>query len=355
LQRKFVQLATIANIDQNAELSRDCIPLPSLVESRSLVKSDGRSYLVELKRVAEGLAKDPNSMNWIKDELYKLAAILRAADPTEMHVLKSIGFTEYSLDSRQSIFGLVYSMPTGHIAQYQYSKTQVSSNTFDPELPATLRQVLSARSISGTRLIAQHSLGQRFKLARQIATSVFYCHSIGWVHKFINATNILILSEINAKVYFPQTIGTAFLAGFEHSRRDADRSTGLVGMDDSEYWTTQIYQHPERQVDQVNIVDIETRYAYRHDLYSLGVVLLEIARWRSFDKSPDLLRGKSAAERKSELIKMARRIGVVVGDRYARVVLRCLGDDQLPKRDWQRGDEIREILAELEDLSSAIA
>ena len=126
-------------------------------------------------------------------------------------------------------------------------------------------------------------------------------------------------------------------------------------MDDSEYWTTQIYQHPERQVDQVNIVDVETRYAYRHDLYSLGVVLLEIARWRSFDKAPDLLRDKSAAERKSELIKMARRIGVVVGDRYARVVLRCLGDGQLPKRDWQRGDEIREILADLEDLSSAIS
>ena len=92
------------------------MPLPSLVESRSIVKSDGRSYLVELKRVAEGLAKNPNSMKWIKEELYKLAAILRGADPTEMHVLKSIGFAEYSSDTRQSIFGLVYSMPTGHIA-----------------------------------------------------------------------------------------------------------------------------------------------------------------------------------------------------------------------------------------------
>jgi serine/threonine protein kinase len=355
LQDKFVQLATISTIDPNAELTREDIPLQSLTEARSIVKRDGKPYLVELKRVAEGFANDPKAMSWVKEELYKLSAVLRAADPRDMHVLKSKGFVEYSLDPRNCVFGLVYSLPPGHNAEYRYSTSQVSSDSFDPELPTTLRQVLSAKSDKGSRLIAQHSLGQRFKLARQIATSVFYCHSIGWVHKCINSSNIFIFSETNETVKFPQTIGTAFLAGFEYSRRDADRSTGLVGVDDPKYWMTQIYQHPERQADQANTVDIETRYAYRHDLYSLGVVLLEVARWKSFEAYAELFRYKSATERQSEMVKMARRIGVVIGDRYARVVLRCLGDDQLPKRDWQRGDEIKEILAEFEDLSSALA
>jgi hypothetical protein len=364
LKQKFINMASLSTIDPDVELPRTAFPVDYPHTKRSIIQSSEPGtphYILEIKHVRPEFSRSPESMAWIREELYKLSAILHAADPLSMHVLRSKGFTPLSLDPYNSFYGLIYQLPKGYSAEFAFSPTAVSPSSFSPGQPATLHTLLSASSKSGARLIAQHTLGARFELARQIATAVFYCHSIGWVHKAISAHNIIILSRAlttttsgeKENKYFPSTLGTAFLAGFEYSRRDVDRTTGPPTDDDlADSWRYQIYQHPTRQVMQADVVDPEERYQKVHDLYSLGVVLLEIARWRPWEASAEVLKGKSAEGRREELVKMTERVSVVVGERYARVVRRCLdgGEDE----EGGVGDEVKYVLGELEELSTAV-
>lgn len=82
-----------------------------------------------------------------------------------------------------------------------------------------------------------------------------------------------------------------------------------------------------------------------HDIYSLGVCLLEIALWKSFVlwdmngqypslsvESENLLRGgMSAFEVKEKLVAMSRKVVPgILGNRYAEVItscLKCLDED----------------------------
>src|SRR5947207_1492040 len=172
---------------------------------------------------------------------------------------------------------MLYHISPGYEAHYKYSMHHVYEYRSILSNLQQLYQILSTSSKSGSLLIAQHSLGQRFHLARQIATAVFCCHSIGWVHKFIDFDNIIILIEYESSCLLLLSIATAFLAEFEYSRRDVDRTTGPVVIDSSDYWRIQLYQHSKRQVCQSDVVP-KSRNKYKHDFYSLGVVLLELAR-----------------------------------------------------------------------------
>lgn len=366
LQQKFINMASFSAIDPDVEFPRSAFQADLPRTNRSIVQSTERNnphYILELKHVRPEFAHSTETMTWIREELHKLSAILRAADPLSMHVLRSKGFTPLSLDPYNTIYGLVYQLPKGYLAEYSFSPTAVSPSSFPPDQPATLHAILSASSKSGARLIAQHSLGARFELARQIATAVFYCHSIGWVHKSISSHNIIVLSRDATaaaggdaeKKRFPSTLGTAFLAGFEYSRRDIDRTTGpLTNEDLRDPWRYQIYQHPTRQVNQADVVDPEERYQNAHDLYSLGVVLLEIARWKPWEVSAEVLMMKSAEERRKELLRMVERVTMVVGERYVRVVRRCLEAVEGEEEGQGVGHEVKYILEELEELAAAV-
>ena len=70
-------------------------------------------------------------------------------------------------------------------------------------------------------------------------------------------------------------------------------------------------------------MDPEEQYQKVHDLYSLRVVLLEIAWWGPWEGSVEVLRGMGGGTPREELIGIVERVAVVVGERYARV-MRCL-------------------------------
>jgi hypothetical protein len=64
-----------------------------------------------------------------------------------------------------------------------------------------------------------------------------------------------------------------FLAGFGNFRA-ANGDTALIG---DTVWEKNIYRHPERQGE-----FLQDSYRMQHDVYSLGVCLLEIGLWESF-------------------------------------------------------------------------
>jgi hypothetical protein len=87
------------------------------------------------------------------------------------------------------------------------------------------------------------------------------------VHKNIRPENILLFPSPNNN----NSIGTAYLLGLTQFRSLAHQ-TNLLG---DSAWHRNLYRHPARQG--LRILD---SYVMQHDIYSLGVCLLEIGLWR---------------------------------------------------------------------------
>jgi serine/threonine protein kinase len=110
------------------------------------------------------------------------------------------------------------------------------------------------------------SLSARFHVAQQIAQSLSYVHTYGFVHKGIRPETILIFQDDDSE------LAASFLLGFEKFR-PSQRQTLHHG--DSE-WQKNLYRHPQRQG-----LKPEAEYIMQHDIYSLGVCLLEIGLWQT--------------------------------------------------------------------------
>jgi len=134
------------------------------------------------------------------------------------------------------------------------------------ELPSNFDDLRSLRTI----LLAdnyQYPLDDRFRLARLLARSVSFLHSSQIVHKNISPETILLLKDSQTE------LDTPFLVGFEKFRR----AEGHTQMSGDNYWERNLYRHPNRQGEQP-----EERFKMQHDIYSLGVCLLEIGLGASF-------------------------------------------------------------------------
>ncbi|KAK4207894.1 hypothetical protein QBC37DRAFT_454276 [Rhypophila decipiens] len=94
---------------------------------------------------------------------------------------------------------------------------------------------------------------------------VSFVHSFGFVHKNIRPEALLSFSDGPAPTYY--------LVGFENFRRE-DGWTRQVGDDSLEH---NLYRHPSRQG-----ASPSESYIMQHDIYSLGVCLLEVGLWVSF-------------------------------------------------------------------------
>lgn len=104
------------------------------------------------------------------------------------------------------------------------------------------------------------SLAGRFRIVQHLAQSVSSVHTLGFVHHNIRPETILVFgTRLSALPY-------SFLVGFTNacSRSDSTRWEYLS-------WERLLYQHPERLE-----LEKEVGSKMRHDIYSLGVRLLEI-------------------------------------------------------------------------------
>lgn len=186
-----------------------------------------------------------------------------------------------------------------------------------PEGPRTLRKCLAEQT--------PISLNERMSLATQLAKAVSYVHTLDFVHKNIRPENFIGFSSSH--------LGSFFLIGFEQVR-SADGLSYLQGDTD---WHKNLYRHPLRQGPFPS-----EAYRMQHDMYSLGVCLLEIGLWNSFvlygdDGNPHLpntdifglsireLETKGPNGIKNLLVEIARReLPRSMGEIYQEVVVNCL-------------------------------
>ncbi|KAH7009273.1 uncharacterized protein B0I36DRAFT_356760 [Microdochium trichocladiopsis] len=130
-------------------------------------------------------------------------------------------------------------------------------------------------------LNALPTLEGRYRLAHAIADGLLSLLSVSWVHKSFCSWNILLFrSRIgHGAIDFAQPL----IVGFGVARHE---KPGEVTIDTRDLDSPlRLWQHPDLRGS------THVRFQPKHDIYSLGLVLFEIAMWQdlpSFDRREDL-------------------------------------------------------------------
>jgi hypothetical protein len=115
------------------------------------------------------------------------------------------------------------------------------------------------------------SLNHRFQVARTVAASIGAFHADGWLHKSIRSHAIKFFLKPDGTCNF----GNPCLTEFESSRPEGGQSI----IDKGQTATVRdldrdLYLHPDRY-------DPPKPFTRIYDIFSLGVVLLEIGLWQT--------------------------------------------------------------------------
>jgi hypothetical protein len=167
------------------------------------------------------------------------------------------------------------------------------------------------------------SLTARVALAREIAESIEKLHAVNWLHKGLRSENILFFQTGNDDCDFSKP----YLSGFDYSRPAQRRD---MTERPSENVAHDLYRHPQVQTMAFE-APYSKGYKKRHDIYSLGVVLLEISYWQTIDSIlgfEDLkkIRPSVTAALRGELLRGSylEYVHSHMGDNIYEVVCSCL-------------------------------
>lgn len=196
--------------------------------------------------------------------------------------------------------------------------------------PSSLRDRISA---SRNLRVPVPPLDQRFDLALGITSAVSNVLAVGWAHRAVRSENILSTGVGN-----PATSQT-YLVGFTYTRPGDISTTEFSDLPQGRDWA--LYRLPVSSgatIDDSDIFDDEAESpalapapqllaeSAAHDLYGLGIVLLEIGHWTTAQRMSRAkgidgdLRTFQERELPVQVEKLAARCGTI----YQSVVRKCL-------------------------------
>lgn len=189
------------------------------------------------------------------------------------------------------------------------------------EAPMTLLRAIMSKNL------ARPTLEERFAMARCLVKTVFHLHSVDWQHKSIRSENILLPHRNTTDSRVAQEgvfdYENLILVGFEFPWVKEDTFT--MGLD---YFLCQdIYRYPDRRGPP------EERFNVLHDIYALGVVLLEIGLWRVAWQFENYSRMDADSIMASLQQHAEDRLPHYMGLNYTQAVLTCLRGEL-----WSSGD-----------------
>ncbi|KAI1389903.1 uncharacterized protein F4822DRAFT_217836 [Hypoxylon trugodes] len=248
---------------------------------------------------------DQEELMQIEQRVRRIANLMEATKSEKFHALECI---RWSHDDKEHRFILEFQVPPTH----------------NPTRYWSLKGILA----EGTK--KRPTLGQRFRLAYTIAEAVLHWHSVQWVHQSITSHNIIFFEDLQSKIDF----GNCFLQRFDYARPKQEPSIGRH-VDDIQY---NVYRHPDRQGP------CRQGHTKIHDIYSLGVVLLEIGLWEDvritgMKKDNDIMVDKMV---RNLQYAAEKRLPHYMGEDYQEAVLACLKSECEPEID----DKAQSRLAE---------
>ena len=324
--------------------------LAASLRGQELVFVEWKSYLGNNHR-ADKLAEE---------QIHKLGDFLSVPHrPRDFRTLDCIGLFK---DKSQDRYGVVYHLPD-HLRNIPESTGSENRRIFKPssltDLIDNVDEVLD--------------LGIRFNIAKKLMYSVIVLHTCGWQHKNIRPDNILFFSARPAaseKVKdYRKDIGRPFIMGYGLSRPDdivaeqpevhrqqrehpetpsrrleqfelrkarVSRTDDGGSDDDDKKVSLNIYQHPDK------IANPSRRFRHSFDIYSLGLVLLEIGLWQNLQKFDPGLWKDAYGFQKFVLTRLVPDLWGQCGSIYGGVVKECL---TMKSNDLELADERHRRLA----------
>jgi serine/threonine protein kinase len=168
------------------------------------------------------------------------------------------------------------------------------------------------------------TVGTVLSIGKQICLGLAEAHSLGVVHRDLKPQNIIIDKGGNAKIMD---------FGIARSLRDKGITGGGIIIGTPEYMSPE--QTEAKEVDQ------------RSDIYSLGVILYEMATGRVPFEGETAL--SVAIKHKTEIPKDPKAINPNIPDDLRRLILRCLEKDKV-----KRYQSAAEVEAELDKIEKGI-
>ena len=293
-------------------------------ESRSEAFYNGENVWIEWKSYEVDSHPDSMWTGMLEDRIKKLAALLGSHDkPPQFNAPHCLGYFQ---DDTSDRYGFLYSKPP---------------NVAPETAPTALLQLIQS---------SEHkppSLTKRISLAHAIARCLMYLHSVNWLHKGLRSNNVIFFVAPGEVPEYDQPL----IAGFEYARPDFPDEATEPPPEHSEH---DFYRHPDV------IRRTMSRSQKSHDIYSLGVVLVEIAYWKPISKIVDFSGDSKAARSRVRKIRsllltadFLESIASAIGEVYAETVEKCLTGEQkfgVPKdcdqSDAEVGLRIQEAFAE---------
>ncbi|KAK1451857.1 hypothetical protein CMEL01_06431 [Colletotrichum melonis] len=223
-----------------------------------------------------------------------LARMMHSASSNhpDLHTIDCVGYTD---DTNNARYGLVYrcpmlaqpSLPSDSLPTKTKPKTKATTDTVaaaaaespQPQ-PATSHSTLQTL-ISSTDLKTP-DLDDRITLASTLACALWSLHSLDWLHKSLCSANILFFPSAASLAATRATtvsaavvpdIGSPYLAGFDASRPDFDAEMSVNPRNPS---ILDLHRDPRSLGTGLG----RKQYCKSYDVYSLGLVLLEIGLWK---------------------------------------------------------------------------
>jgi hypothetical protein len=190
---------------------------------------------------------------------------------------------------------------------------QLPSSEEPPSLKTLLEELISP-SEESPRLFA--------KVAKCLVRAVYELHLARWYHRSICLNNVIAVDNNWDKPY---------LVGFRTARFTDGHSDPVSRplMD----WKDRYFQHPDRYE---SIRPTTARFQMKHDIYSLGVLLLELQKGQHFGSAANATLGNcDGVALKKEFVKLAERKDVcLLGEAYIAPIVHCLSSfEKLDKGD----------------------
>lgn len=286
--------------EQDAGLSSGCI--------RRSGGGFSEHVLIEYKEFGQAVTQGSSTT------VQQLASLLSASRESELAALPFRGYIKTTgLSHRIDTYAFIFDFPK---ANHQDNSISLHS------------------ALHTTSSKANISLSKRFQLAETLTKAVWYLNTVGWIHKSIRSANIVFFLNERSQADF----ATPHLIGFEYARLESDM-TEYTGYDED--LEKNLYRHPERQGPPT------VRFQKSHDLYALGLVLLEIGLWKTLSEMLEGYQNENKIDGDRPLVNPRRimehfrklvdeELAHGMGESYAAAVRYCL--DAV---DGAEGDSVR--------------
>ncbi|KAJ5663497.1 hypothetical protein N7507_004228 [Penicillium longicatenatum] len=270
---------------------------------KTSIKETHVSVLVEFMPIMADSQKDAKNTRLEKLQ-QSLDQLLQNARMSHLGLLRFLG---YCIDEPNARYAFLYQMPV------DYFPFLTNPSDLLKELkPMPLVSLLPSPSAEDYREKRMPNLETRFRLAYDLLMSALHLRSQNVVHGNINSSNV---------IFFP-------------GRTDANNEDGGLSPDlrrpyltsparfsgdgpTPEPLSTAMYRHPE---DKRNVEDDG---AWAYDLYSLGLILLEIGLWAPVGRLWKMKYDRSWFKHRVEDLYV-KKLGAKCGGAYLQAVQLCL-------------------------------